>query len=178
MSRDRGGAYADGAAQGAPQARQVADRWHICKNEGDAVEDFLIRTHVRLPDAASNATEIQEPAVPPEAFSTTPGRRRQSQARLLRKWKLYQQVQELHQQGNSLRKIADQLGLARNTVRTYVRQPPEQPQPTPRPLRTSLLDPYEGYLLKRWSEGCRNAALLYREVCEQGFKGGNSLVRA
>lgn len=175
VSRDRGGAYADGAAQGAPQARQVADRWHLCKNIGDAVEAFLIRTHVRLPAAASNPPE---PAASPEAFSTTPGRRRQSQARLLRKWKLYQQVQELHQQGNSLRTIADQLGLARNTVRKYVRQPPEPPQPTPRPLRASILDPYEDYLLKRWSEGCRNAALLYRELCEQGFTGGNSLVRA
>ncbi len=42
-----------------------------------------IRTHVRLPDASSNATETPELAAPPEAFSTTPGRRHQSQARRL-----------------------------------------------------------------------------------------------
>ncbi len=37
VSRDRGGTYTDGAAQSASQAIQIADRWHVCKNLGDAV---------------------------------------------------------------------------------------------------------------------------------------------
>lgn len=50
----------------------------------------------------------------------------------------------------SLRKIGEELGLARNTVRKYFRQAPEPPLPTPRPLRASQLDRYEDYLLERW----------------------------
>src|SRR5712692_1787230 len=103
---------------------------------------------------------------------------RKSQAHLLRKWKLYQRVQELHAAGMSLRKIGEELGLARNTVRKYFRQAPEPPLPTARPLRASQLDPYENYLLERWSQGERNAAQLYREIHERGYRGAATMVRA
>ena len=41
VSRDRGGAYASAAAQGAPQATQCADRFHLIKNLGEALEGLL-----------------------------------------------------------------------------------------------------------------------------------------
>src|SRR6266480_7344406 len=41
VSRDRGGAYASAAAQGAPQATQCADRFHLLKNLGEALEGLL-----------------------------------------------------------------------------------------------------------------------------------------
>lgn len=78
----------------------------------------------------------------------------------------------------SLRKIGEELGLARNTVRKYFRQPPEPPLPTPRPLRVSKLDRYEDYILTRLSQGCKNAAQIHREITEMGFSGGKSNVKA
>jgi transposase len=175
VSRDRGGTYVDGATQGAPLATQVCDRWHILKNLGEALETFFIRARIRLPDPTE--TEIT-PERPLSSFSATPAGQGKSQARLLRKWKLYQQVQELHAQGISLRAIADHLSLARNTVRKYFRQPPEPPLPTPRPLRASQLDRYEDYILKRWSQGCHNAAQISREITVLGYQGGHTTVRA
>ncbi len=50
--------------------------------------------------------------------------------------------------------------------------------PTPRPLRASQLDPYEDYLLQRWSQGERNAAQLHREISERGYPGSKSMVKA
>src|SRR6266705_842887 len=145
----------------APQATQVADRWHILSNLGDPVEEFLIRAHIRLEEPATESRVSQEMRnLPLSSFSATPACQRKSQARLLRKWKLYERVQELHTAGMSLRKIGEELGLARHTLRTYGRQAPTPPLPTPRPLRASRLDPYEEYLLARWSQGERNAALM------------------
>ena len=128
----------------------MAGRWHILSNLGDAVEGFLIRAHIRLEDAGAKPEKEQVPDKPLSSFSAplpVSGRRRHVSRR---KWKLYERVQELHAAGMSLRKIGEELGLARNTVRKYFRQAPDPPLPIPRPLRVSQLDPYEDYLLERW----------------------------
>jgi len=41
VSRDRGGTYASAVTQGAPQATQCADRFHILKKLGEALEGLL-----------------------------------------------------------------------------------------------------------------------------------------
>jgi transposase len=174
VSRDRGGTYVDGATWGAPQATQIADRWHILANLGDAVEEFLIRTHIRLAETPAMEPTVERPLT---SYSATPGCQGKSQARLLQKWKLYQRVQELHDQGMGILKIAIELGLARNTVRKYLRHAPDPPLPTPRPLRESQLAQYEDYILKRWKEGERNAAQLFREISALGYLGANTTVR-
>lgn len=55
VSRDRGGAYASAAREGAPQAMQYADRFHLLKNLGETLEDLLAR-HL----AASRKCQVQQ----------------------------------------------------------------------------------------------------------------------
>jgi transposase len=53
VARDRAGAYADGIRAGAPNAAQVADRWHLLRNCGDALQQVLAAGPRPQPRAAA-----------------------------------------------------------------------------------------------------------------------------
>src|SRR5262249_23079590 len=76
ISRDRSAAYAQAATEGASQAEQVADRWHLLKNLREAVERVLER-HSAVVDAALKTTETpadptRDAAVPESGAATSP----------------------------------------------------------------------------------------------------------
>jgi transposase len=179
VSRDRGGAYAEGAAQGAPQALQIADRWHVCKNLGDAVETYLVRKKIQIPPSPMPTITVQEitsalaPAPQPEPRSC----RYASGEKCERKQALVDQAKTMQDQGYTTYEIADALHLARNTVRKYLRMLGPV-QPTPRTRRFSQLDPFYDYLTERWNEGDANAHQLFEELREKGYRGGETTVRS
>ncbi len=55
ITRDRSKTYAKGAKEGAPNATQVADRWHLLENLSDALERLLTRHHKYLRLASETA---------------------------------------------------------------------------------------------------------------------------
>ena len=182
IARDRAGAYADGARRGAPDAIQVADRWHIIVNLREALERLVARKHAAVRAAAADLVPIPsapppirtEPAAPDASSGGSLTQvQREQQARRARRYARYQEVVALHDQGLSARQIARTLGLARRTVQRFL-QAEGFPERQPRRPRPTLVTPYEPYLRERWAAGCRNAAVLWREIRAQGFTGGYS----
>lgn len=169
ISRDRSKDYLRGATDGAPQAQQVIDRWHLLKNLREAIERFL--SHTPLP---ANAHETAGRAGSSRQKRTS-GERVRSQGSREHRLALYQQVNELYQQGGTILGIARQLQIGHQTVRKFVRSPsfPEWSKPT----RTrSAIDPYRPYLQERWQQGCHSTSQLWHEVQARGFSGSWMMV--
>jgi transposase len=170
LTRDRAGAYAEGIRQGAPDAEQVADAFHVLVNLREALERVLSRQHTAL-QVLVTASQPSDGPAPAEPRLTSAAR--QQGERRARRVARYEAVRQLQAQGVSLREIGRQLHLARRTVRRFARA--EQfPERQPRHSRPTLLTPYESYLRQRWADGCHTGKVLWREVRERGFQGGYS----
>jgi len=184
VSRDRAGAYADGVRQGAPDAVQVADRFHLLANVGELLERVIGSRRTALRRAAAAIDDAIRESLPPETerpatSAAPPGRVRvqeRQQERRAHRLARYDAVVDLHRQGYSHAAIGRQTGLGRRTVRRYLQAGafPERADP---PARPTMLAPYEPYLRDRWTAGCHNAHQLWREIRSQGFPGQSANVR-
>jgi len=181
VARDRAGAYADGVRQGAPDAVQVTDRWHLLRNLGDAVRVVIDRQHAAVRRAAKQVSEqlmVSTSTLPaPAPHSPKPTvAARHSQASYARRQARYEEAARLGAAGCSISRIAAQLGAERKSIRRWLeaggaslwRKPP----------RVGVLAPYRDHLERRWAAGCRNAALLWRELVRLGFAGRYGTVRS
>lgn len=186
ISRDRADDYIRGATAGAPQAAQVADRWHLFRNLLDALKGTVDRHHADVQAAAREVvadapeavlhqgkTEPSPPTAPvPRGASSQTERQ---QVRRQRREQQYIQVLELHGQGLSHRAIADRLGIHRSTVKRLVEADSFPERAGRRYARRT--DRFADYLKQRWSEGCHNAAQLFAELQARGFRGSYYAVR-
>jgi hypothetical protein len=176
ICRDRAGVYCDGGSRGAPEAVQVADRWHLWHNLGEAVERAVARHQQHLAAAASApppapgpGRDTQDPALP--AGQRSGGIADRTRRR-------YAGVHRLLAAGHSQAAIATELGLSRNTVRRFARatDPGELLIRDWTPHSPGILHDYESYPRERWNSGTTNATLLWQEIRALGYPGGYSTV--
>lgn len=188
VSRDRAEAYASGIRQGAPNAQQVTDRWHLVKNLGQALErvlegkSSLLQQSAQSPQASDNSPSEDLASPVPEENAIGSGNQqeqrlaRQKECHRQERLQRYEQVRDLFAKGWTLSAIASHLALSRKTVQKFAKATtfPERSERARRPCR---IDAFQKYLRQRWQEGCHNAAELFKEIVSLGYRGGTTMVR-
>jgi len=154
ISRDRGGPYAEGAKLGAPDAQQVADRWHLLANLSETMKGFflnkkaLLDALVHRPSESLSHEEASE--LTPWYAGTALSKRQAAKSVRLHQERVerYHQIHDLHAKKVDPANIARQVGISRQSVYGYLKM-------TEPPARTRihrqykpLIDPYKEYLVK------------------------------
>jgi transposase len=176
ICRDRAGAYAEGARLGAPDALQIADRFHLWQGLGRAVET-CVAAHRDCLGAPPPKQLTRSSAVP-----TDPGLPRNDSdpfgRRAERKKAAHALVHELLAQGHSRRAVARHLGWGLNTVLRYANAACWQDTFRENRPRPSRLDPYKSYLERRFAAGCTNVTQLHGELLADHAPVTYQMVRA
>ena len=177
ISRDRAGLYAEGAREGAPQARQVADRFHLLQNFREAIERQLIHPGPPLPKGSHVAPESspeQTVVNGPRKLSEGATHRASMQrgARAARQV-MFGQIKALYDAGKTVTAIARELGLGRRRVERWVRFVvlPERNAMAPKACTPAY---FEAYLTSRYVEGVTLVRLLFGEIQQRGYTGSFS----
>lgn len=179
VCRDRAGAYAAAARDGAPDAIQCADRWHLWRNLAEHVQRAVTGHHGCVRQATSSASA----GMPPAAFPPTPAAATtdpagqpaaaQEPGLAARTRERYATIQALQADGCGLREIARQLSLDRKTVRRFVQATSGDDLVAKALDRDTLLDEHRPYLHQRWDQGCRDVAVLQAELQQRGYRGSS-----
>ncbi|MFG3026919.1 ISL3 family transposase [Streptomyces sp. NPDC048254] len=173
ICRDRSSGYGEGARVGAPQAQQVADRYHLWANLGQAVEKTVSAHRSRLAEPLAAVEDGPgHPEAEPEVVQ--PSKELKIVTRLREQ---HAAAHELWAQGMSKAAIGRKLGLHQATVRKLVNARSADDVVAKSLQRAHIVDPYVGYLHQRWNEGIRNAAQLHREIKQLGYLGGELAVQ-
>jgi transposase len=197
ISRDRAYDYAKAVNEGAPEAQQVADRWHLLKNLREAVETMLSHKPTALAaagkpnegkDSDQQAADTKEEIATAVSIKSTDKKvtsapnnppltkaQKDKAARHARRQARFELVKQLHKEGYSIRTIQRHLKISWHTVRKYI-EADVCPQYSTGRVRPSILTPWLPYLEERWQAGYTNATQLWREIEAQGFAGSRGLV--
>jgi len=169
ICRDRAGAYAQAAADGAPQAVQVADRWHLWHNLCEHVRDAVARHQGCLggpgcagPGQQPGPAQEEHPGQAEGAGGVPAG----SEAVIRER---HAAVHQLRAAGKTLPEAAAALGLSRQLTGRFWRAPGADALLKVR--GASALDPWKPYLRRRWDAGTTTIAVLHREITALGYAG-------
>lgn len=178
LSRDRSKAYKSGMNDGAPDAIQVADRFHLVYNLSlsDTLVDFFNDYRkdlkaVEQEQQRQHAESNQAVTAQPKPTASKPA---QAKALASHQQRVQQQreIKKLREQNWQQVAIAAAVGVSERTVQRFLALPDFPETPPRRPtFGRSILDPYKPMLLKLWNAGNTQSKALMGLLRLQGYTG-------
>lgn len=171
VTRDRSTDYRKGLDAAAPQATQIADRFHLLMNLRQLAQEIAADAYKRLkqlpvPDDLRAKCPV---------YARTNSEQRRMDASRQKRLDLYNEVQRLKAQGLRVSNIAQYLQRNYTTIRGYFRAE-TFPERMPGRAPHSILMPYVDYLDQRFAAGCTSPSQLLQEIQVQGYPGSISLI--
>ncbi len=163
IARDRAGGYAQAAAQAAPKAIQVADRWHLMENARAAFLEAVRRAMAPIRRALGSGTVDPALLTAAERLQYEGYQRREAEVA---------EIQALARDGVGIKAIMRRTGRSRKLVRSVVRGRSEEVFRG----RMTILAPHLVRLEGVWAGGCRSGAVLWRMLGGEGFRGSLRVV--
>lgn len=167
ICRDRASAYTKAVREAAPDALEVADRWHLLQNLCAAVEKTCHQHRNCLRKHAEQATE---PTVPELSRTQIIERTRHR----------YEDIHRLVEKGWTISAIGRRLNLDRKTVRRFRDTDLDELLASARDRRPNgVLEPFKAYLNARFTEtqGQVSGTRLFQDIYQRGYRGSRQVVR-
>lgn len=174
VCRDRVSAYCSAVREAAPDAQEIADRWHLLSNLSSAVEKTCHQHRSCLRKQAEADQDVEPRRIinplPPPTLPPT-----KMDVRTIDR---YSDIHRLLAQRHSISEIARRLHLDRKTVRHFLDTGLDELLASSRHGRPKgVLEPFTSYLTERFTDGVTSPTGLFREIRERGYQGSDLPVR-
>ncbi|MFJ3913876.1 ISL3 family transposase [Streptomyces vinaceus] len=175
ICRDRATAYTRAIKEAAPDAIEVAGRWHLLQNLSAAVEKTC---HRRRSCLRKHVEQEEPPTEPPVIDLPVPELPRTPLVERTRA--RYVDVHRLLERKWTISAIARHLGLDRTTVRRFKTTPLDELLASAKDFgihKARLLEPFKPYLNSQFTTGYTSGTRLFHEIRERGYTGSLQVVR-
>jgi len=168
ITRDRASSYSSAIDSICPNTVQVADRFHLLVNLSDALNTFFKSISPEISKLIKDKTKVitsQNPTTKktmklPESTQKTNPRQ-----------EIFNKVKELQSQGLSRKKIGKELGISRNTVKSYFQQDILVPRSYTKRINIEM---FSNYIISKIQTDGYTGMEIINDVRKMGYTGGNS----
>jgi transposase len=180
VSRDRASSYAAAIIEACPSAIQIADRFHLLMNLSDALDTYFksISRRIRSLITAKTTDFLELPEkVPVNIREET----RENQlvltaqesidAKVDQRMDTFLKVKELQAKGTPIKRIATDLRMSRNTVKSYFSQESLSPIKS---SRSTNIEVFTNLIIARLGESGHKLMDIFREIKKLGYTGGKT----